>query len=143
MAIAAQGTVLAIESSTPATFTTIGEVLSWSGPNQSFTVLDPTSIADSLKRKAVGLLNAGSVSMDLHLNYGDAGQDRVRTNFAAKTRTNWKITIPAGSLGGGSSSSETVLTFTGYITSLSLGGRMDALATCSLNIELDSVITEA
>jgi len=143
MAIAAQGTVLAIESSTPATFTTIGEVLSWSGPNQTYTVLDPTSIADTLKRKAVGLLNAGSVSMDLNLNYGDAGQDRVRVNFAAKTRTNFKITVPAGNLGGGSSSSETVLTFTGYITNLSLGGRMDALASGSLTIELDSVITEA
>jgi hypothetical protein len=143
MAIAAQGTVLAIESATPSTFNTVGEVQSWSGPSQSYTVLDPTSITDSLKRKGLGLLNPGSVSMDLHLNYGDTGQDRVRANFAAKTRTNFKITIPAGSVGSGSSSSETVLTFAGFITSLSLGGRMDSLATCSLTIELDTVITEA
>lgn len=143
MAIAAQGTVLAIESSTPATFTTIGEVLSWSGPNQSLTVLDPTSIGDTIKRTAVGLLDPGSITMDLHLNYGDAGQDRVETNFAAKTRTNFKITIPAGSLGGGSSSSETVLTFAGYITSLGIGGRMDSLASRSLTIELDTLITAA
>lgn len=143
MAIAAQGTVIAIESSTPGTYTTIGEVLGWSGPDQSFTVLDPTNITDTRRRKALGLLQPGRVTVNMHLNYGDSGQDRVRSQMAAKANANWKITIPAGSLGGGSSSSETVLTFTGFAQSLSLGGRVNAIATHDLTIEVDSAITEA
>lgn len=145
MAIGAQGTVIAIQTAAgpPAVFTTIGEITRFQGPALSRSVLDVTNITDALKRSAGGLLDPGEVTADLRLNYGDAGQDAVRAAFAANTRTPFKITIPAGALGGGASSTETVLTFTGYVTRYQISGEMDGVLAASISIRLDTVVTEA
>lgn len=143
MAIASQGTVFSIESSTPATFTPIGEVTSITGPEETFTVLDPTNMADTRRRFGLGLKQPGTVQIGFHLNYGDAGQDRLRAQFAAKARANFTLAVPAGALGSGSSSAATTLSFTGFITSLSISSGLDSVVESSATIQLDSDITEA
>ena len=143
MSIPAQGTTLQIETATPGTYVAVGEVTAINGPSESYTVLDPTNMSDTRKRKALGLRDPGEISIDLHLNYGDAGQDRVRTNFAAKTSTLWRIVIPAGSAGGGTSSVQTTLSFTGFISRWNVGARMDSIASAGITITLDSDITES
>lgn len=143
MSIPAQGTLLQIETATAGTYVTVGEVTAINGPSESMTVLDVTNITDTRRRKALGLKDPGEISADLHLNYGDAGQDRVRTNFAAKTATLWRIVVPAGSAGGGSSSVQTTLSFTGFISRWNLGARLDSIASAGITITLDSDITES
>ena len=142
MAINAQGMILQIENDTPGTHTNIGEVTAITGPSLSYTVLNVTNLNDTLMRKAPGLLDAGEVSADLHLNYGDAGQDRVRAQFGAKARSQFRITIPAGTLGGGATSIPTVLRFYGHITRWQISGRMDSVMSAGITITLDSDITE-
>jgi hypothetical protein len=142
MAITAQGAVLEIESSTPGTYAAIGEVTGFSGPAESFTVLNVTAMSDTRMRKAMGLKDPGEVSVDLQLNYGDTGQDRCRTQFAAKARALFRIVVPAGQLGSGASSPQTTLAFAGFISSLSIAGRLDGIATAQMTITLDSDITE-
>lgn len=144
MAIASVGTTLKIESATPATFTTIGEVVESNGPSSSMTVLDPTNLADTRRRKALGLMDPGEMTVTLHLNYGDAGQDRARTQYEAKARANFQLVIPAGSYGSGSSSTETTLAFAGYITRYSAAqAGVDGLIRSTMTITLDSAVTES
>lgn len=138
MSIAAQGTVLSIESVTPGNYTAIGEVTSISGPTVSRTVLNPTSLSDSYQRKAVGLIDYGTITAELHLNYGDAGQDRVRTQLAAGARALWRLVIPAGQLGSGSASTQTTHSFAGFATGWTLNGQMDGLYRATLTITLDA-----
>ena len=143
MSIAAQGTVLQIETATAGTYVTVGEVTAINGPSESVTVLDPTNMSDTRRRKAPGLYDPGEISVDLHLNYGDTGQDRLRTQFAAKVTALWKIVVPAGALGSGASSVQTTLSFGGFVSRIQIGGRIDSIATMSLTITLDSAITES
>ncbi len=143
MSIAAQGTTLQIETSTPGTYVAVGEVTAINGPSESVSVLNPTNMADTRMRKAPGLYDPGELSVDLHLNYGDTGQDRVRTQFAAKATALWRIVVPAGALGSGASSTQTTLSFGGFVKSISVGGRLDSIATMTLVIVLDSAITES
>lgn len=143
MSIPAQGTVFSIESATPATFTAVGEVVDFTGPEESFSTLDPTNLADTRRRYALGLKDPGTMQIRYHLNYGDAGQDRMRSQFAAKARANFTLAIPAGTLGSGASSSATTLSFTGFITSMGISGSLDSIVEATATIQLDSDITEA
>jgi len=143
MAVASQGLTLSIESATPGTFTAIGEITDITGPEESFTILDPTNLSDTRRRFALGLKQPGTIQIRFRANFGDAGQDRLRSQFAAKARPNFEIDFPAGALGGGSSSSATNYAFTGLITSLSLSASTDALIEGACTIQLDSDIVES
>jgi len=143
MAIQSPGTTLSIESETPDTYTPVGEVTSISGPAESWTVLDVTNLSDTRMRKALGLKDPGQVTVGLQLNYGDAGQDRLRTQAAAKALCNWQIEIPAGASGSGAASDATTLEFAAYISAISINAPINGVITASVTLTVDSDITEA
>jgi hypothetical protein len=146
MAITSQGTVISIGNADgpPETFTTIGEVIGFTGPDTSRSSLNTTTLADTIVRTATGILDWGTVTLNLRLNFGDAGQDRVRTVYGTNARTNFRIAIPQGALGSAASSTAATLAFSGYIMAVQFAsGQVDQLVEKSITIKLDSAITES
>jgi predicted secreted protein len=142
MATPSQGTVLRVESATPSTFTAVGEITAINGPQGSVTVLDVTNMSDTIRRRSPGLLEPGQVQVELQLNHGDAGQDRVRTVWAAKTRVNWEIVIPAGQMGSGTAALATTQAFSGFVSAMATSASLDGIYRMTLTITIDSAVTE-
>jgi hypothetical protein len=146
MAVPSQSTTISIGNADgpPETFAVIGEVTSISGPQSSRSQLDVTALGDSIRRTAAGLLDPGEVTLNLRLNFGDTGQDLVRTRYFGNTRSTFRIGVPLGALGGGASSAATTITFSGWITAYTpVSAEVDGLITSTVTIRLDSTTTEA
>jgi hypothetical protein len=141
MAIRAQGTLLKAAVGTGEVYTTVGEVLDFNGPSPTRPVIDATNLTSTARKKITGLSDYGQFTAQLHLDYGDAGQDNVRDAQASGALTNFQLLIPAGI--AGSTGVATTVSFAGYVSGFSASGSVDGLITSSLTIEIDGAVTEA
>lgn len=75
-------------------FTTIGEVMQFSGPSESVDQIDVTSF-DSVAKEFIstGLPDAGEVKFDVNFIGGDAQQQGLRTDMRAGTLRNFKVIL--------------------------------------------------
>lgn len=105
------GTLLKMgDGAGPEVFSTIAEVNDISGPEFTADTEEVTnhSTVGGYKEYIATLKDGGTLSFDLNF-FGDATQEALRTNFEARTRTNFTITYPSGD----------TIAFAGFITKLS------------------------
>jgi len=89
--IDAQGTVIKIDDLTPGTAdVVIGKVKSFSGFDGEASEVDITNLSSTAKEFRLGLQDFGSFSMDIQVDYSDAGQDVCR---AAQTSGDTKTIL--------------------------------------------------
>lgn len=131
--ILAQGTTVTVEDGAAGT-ATIGGIVSISGiGNGSATEIDVTTLASSAKEYRQGLKDNGSVTFELIRDEDDAGQVELREMEDAQATREFVITLPSSTLN--------VLTFDGFVTSLTTDIGADDVARGSCTVKITGAIT--
>lgn len=72
-------------------FTTIGEVKNWSGPSESVSDIEATSMDSTAKEFIADLAEPGEVTATVNFVGSDAQQQGLRTDLRAGTLRNFKL----------------------------------------------------
>lgn len=136
-AIMGIGTLLQIgDGGGPEVFTTMAEVLSISGPNETRETLDVTNMdsPNNTREKILALKDSGSVTFDMNFLGTNAQQNQLKTDMDAGTLRNFKIVMPG-----------TVRTFAfaALVTELSKDFPVDSQITASVTLEISGPVTES
>ena len=133
MAFNAQGTTIARESETPDTFTTIGEIRSFSGPGGQSAVIDATTLQSTGKEKVLGLQDEGQLQLEMNFVPGDVAQQNLLADRAAGLKKKFKITF--------SNTEGTTATFDAFVMGFAVAGGVDALTTATVTLEITGAVT--
>ncbi len=125
MAIVTQSTTLSIDSQL------VGEVVDFSGPGGSASVIDATHLGSTAKEKLMGLPDEGQFTFNLNLDPQDEGQGDLRDARIARSKNTYLLTLSDG----------TTLSFDGFCLEFSIAGGVDALVSASCTIEITGPVT--
>lgn len=127
-AIETQGTTFEIQTAdTPSiVWTAIGGFKDFNGFGGSAAVIDTTDLSSTAKEKLMGLQDWGQFQINFNHDDGDAGQTALVTAKASRALKHFKLTLSDG----------TEYTFSGFVTSKSISGGVDAVVAGSATIEI-------
>ena len=119
------GIVLAYESTTPGTFTTVGELLDFTPAELTVEVVDATdhSHTDGIRRQIAALADNGEFSASVAFDPALTVHSALKTIALARAAKNWRWTFPTG----------TAETFPAIITNVGRQTPMDDKMTCSFS----------
>ena len=122
------------DGASPEIFTTVAEVLSFSGPELSAEEIDVTNLDSSggFKETIAGLRDAGAVTLELNW-HKHASQVSIRDKLAAGTSDNYRITW--------SDSPSTIADFAGVVTAFSMTTDPNAQITASVTVQITGQVT--
>lgn len=130
-----QGTTVQITDVSPNV--TIGEVISFTGPNGETTLLDKTSLDDSVRSFTTGLRNEGQITLNCHYDPTDtAGQTALRTDMTGGTSVAMKINFA-------DPSPDVAFTFTAVVINDQFSADIDALVNRTFTLQLSGALTIA
>lgn len=133
-AIKAAGAVLAVgDGATPETYTTIGELKNWDGPNIATDKIETTDLSETCESSIPGINRPGEMSFDCNFKVGDSGQALVRTRCEARTSHNFKITFIDA----------TYRIFAGFISAMSEGGEIGGVVATKFTITITGMPTRS
>ena len=135
-AIESQGIVLKCTVGSPTgALTTIANVTGFSGPGGSASVIDITNLSSTAKEKLMGLPDEGQLTIDINYDPDNASHIALRNARKTRTRTEFTITL--------TDTTNTVLTFWGYVLGFALSGAIDTQLKASITVEIDGAVAEA
>jgi hypothetical protein len=114
-AFSAQGATVTVDIAT--TPTNIANVISFDIPGTPAAEIEVTNLQSVAKEFLSGLQDFGTVTMNVHPDYGDAGQNQMRTLRASGAAAEYVITLP--DTGG------TTLTFDATVRNAGVSGGVD------------------
>lgn len=119
------------------TFTTIGEVLSVTGPNMNMTPVDVTNMdsANAIREYIAGLRDSGEVTVTVNFLPDNTAQTQVVTDYKARTKRNFKITW--------TDSTPATWSFAAFITNIEPNAVVDDRLQASLTMKLTGDVTIA
>ncbi len=131
-----QGTILKIgDSGSPEAFTTIPNIVDIDGPSAAATEKDATTLASTAIESRPGLVDWGSLNLEMMWDERDTVHAGMRADFNAKTVRNFQL-IDAGSPTKTYSS-------TGWIKTLPANYSLNELVRASVEIRLTGPLTVA
>lgn len=137
-AIQSQGTKLLVRNhaTTPA-FVEVGNVVSMSGiAGGSASDIDVTNLQSTAKEYLLGLVDEGEVSISLHYNIEDVGQDELAYLRANAKLGSFKIEIPVGA--------ETVtFAFNASVKQFSKDVGVDSVVSSTVTLKVSGSVTES
>ena len=113
----------------PTSNAAIGEVTSLSFDGVAQSSLDVTSISDAVKKYKAGILDPGSISIELNLDYDDTQQVALATASSDRALRSYLISFGAASTGG------MTVSGVGVVTGFSVKAATDAVLTVSFTIK--------
>jgi len=122
----------------------VGEILSLNLDGIKLNTIDVSNLGNQFRTYAAGLIDSGTVSLEVNLDPDDAQQLTVLGQLdvtAATTRPalkSWLITFGNGV--GGSNPGAT-FAFIGFVTDYSVKGSIDSAVTASISIKISGSIT--
>jgi len=133
MAIAGVGVEFNRWDSDSATWDSIAEVNSITGPGMSRDVIDTTALdtEGGYRTFIAGFRNPGTLS--LSMNFTNAGYTDLKTDFEDDTAQNYQIVLV--------DDDETTLEFEGLVTELPLDIPTDNKITCDVTIQISGPVT--
>jgi len=120
-------------TATPKDYTELGEVVDWSGPGGSATVIDKTHLKSTAIEKMIGLPDEGQFTFSLNCEFDDVGQIAFRAARASRARKHFKVEYADG----------TTQSFYGYALAFSTSGAVNDKVKASATIEIDGAVTTA
>ena len=122
----------------------VGEILSLNLDGIKLNTIDVSNLGSQFRTYAAGLIDSGTVSLEVNVDPDDAQQVTVLGQLdvtAATTRPalkSWLITFGNGV--GGSNPGAT-FAFIGFVTDYSVKGAIDSAVTASISIKISGSIT--
>lgn len=120
-------------TATPATFTTINEIKTFSGLDGQASEMDITDLNSVAKEFRLGLMDEGGFSFTMHRLPSDAGQAALLAARAAGTSRNFSVTLAAGS--------PSIATFTAFVKQLPLAGGVDQVNLSNSALRITGPVT--
>lgn len=120
-------------TATPATWTKISNVRTFSGFDGAASEVDKTNLDSTAKEFMLGLVDPGQFTMEVDLDQSDAGQLAVRAAQVSGVAKQFKLTLP---------NSKTA-TFLAYVKKMSTQGGVDAAVRNSVDLRITGSITWA
>jgi len=117
-------------TATPAEWVAIGEVVDFSGPTGSASVIDATHLLSDAKEKLMGLPDEGQFTMSLNRKFSDDGQQICWAARAGRLSKNFQVTFM----------DTTVMTFGGFVLEFSSGGGVDDKIGGSITVEISGAV---
>lgn len=115
----------------PLTYTTVSEVVSFSGLDGQASEIDVTHLQSTAKEFLMGLQDFGNFSLECNFLPDDSGQDKMRAAQASAELQDFKATL----------SDATVITFQGFVLQSTIAGGVDAKVDTSFNIRISGAVT--
>ena len=119
--------------------TTVGEVISISGPNFERSSVDTTNLGTTSARTFVaGMFDPGEITLELNFDNNDAGQVLIEAAVASGAENSWVIEFAALTAESGDT-----LTFSGtcIVQSFSNNIAMDEAETASVTLKVVKAIS--
>ena len=107
----------------------LGEVTSISFDGVAQSTIEVTQLSDAVKKFKAGLLDPGSISLDVNLDQDDATQQLLFTASTDRTLRSYLITFGIASTGG------MTVSGLGIVTGFSVKAGLDAVLTASFTIK--------
>jgi len=132
-AIETQGTVVAINTGTTGSpiWTTIGEVVSFSGFDGQAAEIDVTSLDSTAKEVRMGLQDFGAFTLECNYLQADAGQVAMRAAKTARALKEFRVTF----------SNTKTAAFSAYVMSASVSGGVDSKVDTSFAMRISGNVT--
>lgn len=132
-AIETQGFVFGVSATntSPITYTTIREIVTFSGFDGSAAEIDVTSLESTAKEFLMGLQDWGTFQIDVNYLPADSGQDLLRTAKSNRDIHYFKATF----------SDTSYATFAGYVLSAPVKGGVDSKVDGSFSIKISGDVT--
>ena len=123
----------------PEVFTPVKEVVSWTGPAETASQIEVTSLQSPAKEFISGLRDGGEVTLELNFIPSDAGQQGLRTDLSSGTTRNFELVLPDNTV----DADRTTIEFAAIVTSFQIQGGVDAAvkASCTLKISGEATYT--
>jgi hypothetical protein len=127
--------------------TAVGEILSLNLDGIKLNTIDVSNLGNQFRTYAAGLIDSGTVSLEINLDPDDAQQLTVvqqLDNTAATTRPalkSWLITFGNGTTASGATNPGCTFSFIGFVTDFSAKGSMDSAVTASISIKISGSVT--
>ena len=132
-AFSMQGTVCKVNISS--TMTAIKNVYRFTRQGAPAAEIDVTNLESTAKEFILGLQDFGTLTLDLHPDYGDAGQNKLRTLRASGAAENFEIILPTAV--------DRKLTFAARVMQDSETGGVDAAYEGSFDLRITGAVTVA
>lgn len=114
--------------------TTIGQVVSISGPSWSVGTIETTLLASTNKTYLQGLPDGGEVSAVIQYDPADSSQQILTGLMATPAVSTWSITF--------TDAGAAVYAFSGILTGFEIGGmEQESIVTANISIKLTGAIT--
>ncbi|SDV49820.1 phage tail tube protein [Chitinasiproducens palmae] len=132
-AISAQHSTLRVDAgtSTAPAMTKVGNLKSFSGMDGTATDIDVTDLDSTAKEKRVGLQDWGNASLEVNVNYDDAGQQELLTAKRDGKARDFELDLPDG----------TLVKFRAYVKSFPIAAAVDGVLTATISLSIDGDIT--
>ena len=131
-AIESQGITLQVSEGSPTLFQTIANVIGFSGPGGSASVIDITNLSSTAKEKLMGLPDEGQFTLDLNFDPDAASHIRMRDARVARQKMSFKINF--------TDVTPSSCVFDGYVLSMQYSGAVDAAVKAAVTIEIDGPV---
>jgi hypothetical protein len=118
----------------------VGEILSLNLDGLKLNTIDVSNLGNQFRTYAAGLIDSGTVSLEVNLDPDDAQQVTVLGQLdvtAATTRPvlkSWLITF------GTTGNAGATFAFIGFVTDFSVKGAMDSAVTASISIKISGSV---
>lgn len=125
------------DGATPENFTTVGEVLSITGPNLALNIVDATHMESpgATQEFIPGLIDPGTITMNLAFVPSNTTQSNLVTDLKNRTKRNFQIVFP--------DTGTTTWSFAGYVTGWAVTAPINDRLTADVTVKVTSVITES
>lgn len=128
------GTIMAVSTDGGSTWENLCFITDIPGPSGTRSLLDQTTICDTVKTKMVGAKEYDDLALTGYFDATNSGYQDVSSLWDSGDEANWRITML--------DASGTVLTFTGHVSGFGKSFAMDELIGQDFTITLSSDVTE-
>jgi hypothetical protein len=121
------------DGASPEVFTSIGEVVSHGGPNQTVNEVAVTHLGSTVHEYLTGLRDSGELTLEANYLGSDTQQNALETDMANGALRNFQMTFPFSPV--------RTAAFSGRVTAFGLAGGVDEPVRLSISIRITSLIT--
>lgn len=124
----------------PEVFTAVTGVFNIDPPKPKRAEIDVSDLTDTARRKKLGMVDNGSLSIQMNWIDGDAQQDGLVTDYAAGTLRNFQLTYPSAA---GTPSAGGTDSFAAFVMSVDRGPvALDGKQTRTATLLISGAIVE-